>query len=154
MTPRQREVLDAIRELTAARGAAPTLRELGARLGITSTNAVSDHLKYLQIQGLLTWEPGKSRTLRVLDGAGRLAQPPSTSCVSPATLDARGRLLRRRMAERTRKSEDMVTQRIAAWLDGVALIRFADNEESRAQWTQVLANEIRNGAWREDGSPP
>jgi repressor LexA len=57
-------VLDFIRQSIADRGYPPTLREIGARMGIRSTNGVNDHLRALERQGYLTREDMKSRALR------------------------------------------------------------------------------------------
>ena len=45
-------------------GYPPTLREIGNKLGIRSTNGVNDHLRALERKGFLTREDMKSRTLR------------------------------------------------------------------------------------------
>src|SRR5262245_50481704 len=57
-------VLDFIRQSIADRGYPPTLREIGARMGIRSTNGVNDHLRALERKGYLTREDMKSRALR------------------------------------------------------------------------------------------
>jgi repressor LexA len=57
-------VLDYIRESIVDRGYPPTLREIGARMGIRSTNGVNDHLRALERKGYLTREDMKSRALR------------------------------------------------------------------------------------------
>src|SRR5947208_16806666 len=57
-------VLDFIRSSIADRGYPPTLREIGARMGIRSTNGVNDHLRALERKGYLTREDMKSRALR------------------------------------------------------------------------------------------
>jgi repressor LexA len=64
LTERQQMVLDYIRESISARGYPPTLREIGARMGIRSTNGVNDHLRALERKGYLTREDMKSRALR------------------------------------------------------------------------------------------
>jgi len=66
LTDRQKEVLDFIQESIAARGYPPTLREIGERMGIRSTNGVNDHLKALEKKGYLAREDLKSRALRPL----------------------------------------------------------------------------------------
>src|SRR5579862_8790615 len=74
LTHRQQMVLDFIRESIADRGYPPTLREIGARMGIRSTNGVNDHLRALERKGYLTREDMKSRALRpapFVDGEGR-----------------------------------------------------------------------------------
>ena len=69
-TPRQQQVLDAIRDLTAEAGYPPTLRELGERLGIRSMNGVADHLKALKAKGHVSWQPASARTLQVVKRPG------------------------------------------------------------------------------------
>jgi repressor LexA len=64
LTSRQQMVLDFIRESIAQRGYPPTLREIGAKMGIRSTNGVNDHLRALERKGYLTREDMKSRALR------------------------------------------------------------------------------------------
>ncbi len=57
-------VLDFIRQSIHDRGYPPTLREIGARMGIRSTNGVNDHLRALERKGYLTRGDMKSRALR------------------------------------------------------------------------------------------
>ncbi|MCS6900293.1 MAG: transcriptional repressor LexA [Myxococcales bacterium] len=64
LTPRQQQVLDFIRLSIRERGHPPTLREIGSRFGIKSTNGVNDHLKALENKGYLTRDDMKSRSLR------------------------------------------------------------------------------------------
>jgi len=64
LTDRQRLVLEYICHSIDDRGYPPTLREIGNKLGIRSTNGVNDHLRALERKGYLTREDMKSRTLR------------------------------------------------------------------------------------------
>ncbi len=64
LTQRQQMVLDFIQQSITDRGYPPTLREIGARMGIRSTNGVNDHLRALERKGYLTREDMKSRALR------------------------------------------------------------------------------------------
>jgi repressor LexA len=75
LTDRQQMVLDFIRQSIADRGYPPTLREIGARMGIRSTNGVNDHLRALERKGYLTREDMKSRALRPTSAP----PPPSNS---------------------------------------------------------------------------
>ena len=82
LTQRQQMVLDFIRQSIHDRGYPPTLREIGARMGIRSTNGVNDHLRALERKGYLTREDMKSRALRPtnlathdLNGSGVLPEP-------------------------------------------------------------------------------
>jgi SOS-response transcriptional repressor LexA len=45
----------------------PTLRELARALGLRSFGSLWEHLDRLRDLGLVTWDAGKSRTLRVLE---------------------------------------------------------------------------------------
>lgn len=66
-TPRQSDVLDFIEKYqTDHNGRSPTVREIAKALGLTSTNSVYQHLCKLRAKGLLTWEPGAVRTIRIL----------------------------------------------------------------------------------------
>ena len=64
LTDRQQQVLRYIRQSISERGYPPTLREIGAHMGIRSTNGVNDHLRALERKGYLTREDMKSRALR------------------------------------------------------------------------------------------
>jgi len=75
LTDRQQEVLDFISESISVRGYPPTLREIGERMGIRSTNGVNDHLKALEKKGYLQRQDLKSRALRVIDNPSAVAQP-------------------------------------------------------------------------------
>jgi repressor LexA len=68
-TLRQREVLRAIKTHQAKHGFPISIRELGTALGISSTNAVADHLRALEAKGLVNRENRRSRTL-TLTNAG------------------------------------------------------------------------------------
>ena len=63
LTDRQRAVLRCIVQSISSRGYPPTLREIGSKLGIRSTNGVNDHLKALEKKGYLTRDDQKSRAL-------------------------------------------------------------------------------------------
>ena len=84
LTDRQQQVLDFIAASITERGYPPTLREIGERLGIRSTNGVNDHLKALEKKGYLAREDLKSRALRPIGhiGAGAPALPSVNDAVS------------------------------------------------------------------------
>src|SRR5580698_8557646 len=67
LTDRQQQVLHYIKQSITDRGYPPTLREIGAHMGIRSTNGVNDHLRALERKGYLTREDMKSRALRPRD---------------------------------------------------------------------------------------
>ena len=97
LTQRQQMVLDFIRQSISDRGYPPTLREIGARMGIRSTNGVNDHLRALERKGYLTREDMKSRALRpttthdVVDTLGANHDPRGASNDSNALFGARAR---------------------------------------------------------------
>ena len=64
LTARQQEMFDIIVAFISTNGYPPTLRDLGERMGITSTNGVNDHLKALERKGWVTRAGLKSRTIR------------------------------------------------------------------------------------------
>lgn len=78
LTDRQQMVLDFIRDSIEQHGYPPTLREIGNKLGIKSTNGVNDHLRALERKGFLTREDMKSRTLRPT-GMPASLRPPAKS---------------------------------------------------------------------------
>src|SRR5258708_3386559 len=86
LTQRQQMVLDFIRQSITDRGYPPTLREIGARMGIRSTNGVNDHLRALERKGYLTREDMKSRALRPtgLSSGPQGLQTDATGGASPA----------------------------------------------------------------------
>ncbi len=66
LTDRQAAVLAFISEYRSVRGYPPTLREIGTRFGIRSTNGVNDHLRALERKGHLVRSDMKSRGIRVV----------------------------------------------------------------------------------------
>jgi repressor LexA len=71
ITTRQQAILEFIRETMANRGMPPTMREIGERFGIASTNGVAKHLLALERGGHVTRERGKSRGIAVASGPRR-----------------------------------------------------------------------------------
>lgn len=69
LTARQRRVLEFVVSFVASHGYAPTLREIGAELGIRSTNGVSDHLRLIERKGYLRRDATLSRGLVLVDGS-------------------------------------------------------------------------------------
>jgi repressor LexA len=74
-TDRQQRILDVIREFTTECGYPPSVREIGERVGLSSSSTVQSHLKTLEKRGLLRRDPTKPRALvpRDLHPAGRPA---------------------------------------------------------------------------------
>ncbi len=63
-TERQRRILDAIAEFKAERGYPPSVREIGERVGLSSSSTIHAHLKALERRGLISRDPTKPRALR------------------------------------------------------------------------------------------
>ena len=62
-TERQRRILDTIRQFTEERGYPPSVREIGERVGLSSSSTVQSHLKTLERRGLIRRDPTKPRAL-------------------------------------------------------------------------------------------
>ncbi len=65
LTQRQSEILEFIREFYSEYGYSPTVREIGERFGMRSTNAVADHLTALERKGAIEREGRAARGIRL-----------------------------------------------------------------------------------------
>ncbi|MDE2490041.1 MAG: transcriptional repressor LexA [Elusimicrobia bacterium] len=65
LTPRQRQILDLLRDFTAEHGYPPTVRELGRLAGVSSPDTVQYHLGKLREKGLLEEAHGRSRAAQI-----------------------------------------------------------------------------------------
>jgi repressor LexA len=63
-TQRQDDILEAIRAFTAENGYPPSLREIGGRVGLSSSSTIHAHLKTLERRGLLSRDATKPRAMR------------------------------------------------------------------------------------------
>ncbi len=71
ITPRQQRILEFIQENQKKQGYPPSLREIGRRFGIASTNGVRYHLEALEAAGWLKRQEYTSRGIQVTgSGAG------------------------------------------------------------------------------------
>jgi repressor LexA len=73
LTPRQRKVLEVIRDAVERRGYPPSMREIGDAVGLTSSSSVSHQLSTLQRKGFLRRDPNRPRAIEV-----RPAESPAT----------------------------------------------------------------------------
>jgi repressor LexA len=64
LTPRQTEVLQAVADLTAKAGYAPTSRELASAVGVSETR-VRQHLEVLEARGAILRDVGTARSVRL-----------------------------------------------------------------------------------------
>lgn len=82
LTSRQQQVLDFIGSYHRVHGYSPTMREIAAHIGVSSTNGVNDHLKALARKGYVEnakpRKPGRggglARTLRLTGAADPITQ--------------------------------------------------------------------------------
>jgi repressor LexA len=63
-TERQQRILEVIRAFTAERGYPPSVREIGERVGLSSSSTIHAHLKALERRGMIQRDPTKPRALR------------------------------------------------------------------------------------------
>jgi repressor LexA len=62
-TPRQQAILDTIKDFTREHGYPPSVREIGERVGLSSSSTVQCHLRTLEKKGLIKRDPTKPRAL-------------------------------------------------------------------------------------------
>jgi repressor LexA len=80
-TEKQQRILEVIREFSAERGYPPSVREIGERVGLSSSSTVQSHLKTLERRGLLRRDPTKPRALVASRGEDDV--PPVESAFLP-----------------------------------------------------------------------
>lgn len=74
LPPRQKDVINHIINLTEENGYPPTLAELAAALGLKNRMTVHQHVAALKKKGLVHWEPGLNRSLKVVGEAHDFVQ--------------------------------------------------------------------------------
>ena len=65
LTPRQRKVLEFLRDSLRDRGYPPSMREVGAAVGLASTSSVSHQLRMLERMGYIKRDPNRPRALEI-----------------------------------------------------------------------------------------
>ena len=65
LTARQRKVLEFLHEEIATRGYPPSMREIGAAVGLTSTSSVAHQLRTLEALGYVKRDPNRPRALEI-----------------------------------------------------------------------------------------
>jgi len=70
LTPRQRQILELIRESIDRRGMPPTRAEIARAFGFRSPNAAEEHLRALERKGMIEIVAGTSRGIRLAARAG------------------------------------------------------------------------------------
>src|SRR6185503_12517646 len=75
LTDREREVLDFIISRTRAKGAPPTIREIGTAFQIASTNGVRYYLASLERKGCILRNRRLSRGIEIVGGVQPASAP-------------------------------------------------------------------------------
>jgi repressor LexA len=83
LTPRQRRILEVIRDALADRGYPPSIREIADRVGLASSSSAAHQLKVLQTKGFLFRDPHRPRALEV-----RLPESMSPAPTAPAIIES------------------------------------------------------------------
>jgi repressor LexA len=65
LTPRQQRVLTVIHESVSSRGYPPSMREIGEKVGLTSSSSVAHQLRTLEEKGYIKRDPNRPRALTV-----------------------------------------------------------------------------------------
>jgi SOS-response transcriptional repressor, LexA len=66
LTPREKQVLEMIKNALRTKGYPPSVREIGQAVGLSSTSTVHSYLRRLEKKGMLSRDPSKPRALEVL----------------------------------------------------------------------------------------
>lgn len=67
LSPRQRQILEFIRDHTDRLGFPPSIREIGEGVGLSSSSTVHSHLRTLETRGYIERNPHNPRSMRVVD---------------------------------------------------------------------------------------
>ncbi len=88
LTPRQRRVLEVIREWVQRLGYPPSVREIGEAVGLTSTSSVAHQLRALERKGYLRRDPNRPRAVdvRPVDSAPDPCEVPSGEPARPSPI--------------------------------------------------------------------
>ncbi len=89
LPPRQRDVINHIISLTEENGYPPTLAELAAALGLKNRMTVHQHVAALKKKGLVHWEPGLNRSLKVVGEAQSILHKERASQASVVDIGTR-----------------------------------------------------------------
>ncbi|MGO8685927.1 MAG: transcriptional repressor LexA [Candidatus Dormibacteria bacterium] len=66
LNPRQRQIIDFLRDHARNHAYPPTVREIGLAVGLSSSSTVQNHLNSLEAKGYIRRDPTKSRTVEVV----------------------------------------------------------------------------------------
>jgi SOS-response transcriptional repressor LexA len=63
---RQDQIVEFIKSHVTEKGYAPTIREITKAVGLQSSSTTHGHLERLKKKGVITWENGSVRTLKLV----------------------------------------------------------------------------------------
>lgn len=86
LPPRQKEVLRLIQELTDQRGFPPTLADLAKAMGLRNRMTVHQHVVALKNKGMVQWEPGLNRSLRVIGEGEEIVESAAAEAELPSNV--------------------------------------------------------------------
>lgn len=66
LTPREEEVLKVIKDSIASKGYPPSVREIGQKVGLSSSSTVHSYLRRLEEKGVIRRDPTKPRAIEIL----------------------------------------------------------------------------------------
>ena len=84
LTPRQQRCLNVIRESIEERGYPPSMREIGQKVGLTSSSSVAHQLRTLEHKGYLKRDPNRPRALTVFNPDEAIVDETSIGDAMPA----------------------------------------------------------------------
>jgi repressor LexA len=86
LTPRQQRVLTVIRDSIELRGYPPSMREIGERVGLTSSSSVAHQLRVLEEKGFLKRDPNRPRALSVFNPDEAMVDETGVGDAMPAAI--------------------------------------------------------------------
>ncbi len=92
LTPRQRRVLEVIRDRVKRLGYPPSVREIGEAVGLTSTSSVAHQLRALERKGYLRRDPNRPRAVGVRPVEPAAEEPAGPDRPSPTYVPVVGRI--------------------------------------------------------------
>ena len=96
LTPRQRRVLEVIRDWVERFGYPPSVREIGDAVGLTSTSSVHHQLRTLERKGYLRRDPHRTRAVDVRGPDDAPAEEAAVAAVEEVAQDSTAGPLSRR----------------------------------------------------------
>ena len=82
LTAKQQAVFDYIKGIIDERGIAPSVREIGAAVGLKSTSSVQYNLNALEQAGYIQRDPNLKRTIRISNQSGGAYHVPLVGTVT------------------------------------------------------------------------